>query len=84
MFIIKAAIMFSNGEVLEGRNYSDIVSLASKIGVNGERINGFLTSSGDFVLPEEAAKIAFSSGQLRESTEGLAPEDLWPSIGVEC
>jgi hypothetical protein len=64
MFITHAAIMFSNGEVVEGKSYHSITSLAQKIGISGERIHGFLDSSGEFVLPHDAAVIAMESGQL--------------------
>lgn len=79
MLITRAAIMFSNGEVLEGHDYGAIATIANKLSLSGEKIYGYVTSSGDFVLPDEAAAIAVKSGQLLELVKNLTPEDLWPS-----
>lgn len=86
MVITRAAIMYANGEVLEGRNYGEIASLGSKLGLCGEKILGFLTNSEQFVLPEEAAEIAIESKQISSVEDTLSPEDLWPEseIAVEC
>lgn len=78
MIITRAAIMFSNGEILEGHNYGDISSMANKISFSGDKIRGFTTSTGEFVLPQEAAKIAVEAGQINSQLDVLAPEDLWP------
>lgn len=78
MFITHAAIMFSNGEVFEGRDYHHINQLANKIGFAGERILGFLDSTGEFQLPVDAAKIALKAGQITEPVDELTPSDLWP------
>lgn len=78
MFIIHAAIMFSNGEIVEGSEYHSIGLLARKIGFLGEHINGFVTNTGEFVLPQEAVSIALQSGQIKASVDLLTPEDLWP------
>jgi hypothetical protein len=79
MVITRAAIMFSNGEVVEGRSYSEISTMAGKLGFNGERIYGFVTSSDEFVLPKDAAKIAKKAGQIKTVLGGvLTPEMLWP------
>lgn len=78
MIISRAAIMFSNGEVVEGHNYGQILTTAHKLSFGGECIHGFTTSSGEFVLPDEASVIAFAADQIKEPTEKLTPEDLWP------
>lgn len=78
MFITHAAIMFSNGDVIKGTDYSVIVMLARKIGYPDERINGFLTDMGEFVLPKDAAVVAFAADQIKEPVEELSPEDIWP------
>ena len=78
MVIIKAAIMYSNGDILEGRDYSTITHLGHRLGYSGERINGFVTSSGKFVLPGEAAVIAVKAGQVESVLGELTPEKLWP------
>ena len=86
MVITRAAIMYSNGEVLDGRNYGEITSLGAKLGLYGDKVLGFLTNSEKFVLPEEAAEIAVGSRQIDEPQDTLSPEDLWPEseISVEC
>ncbi len=86
MIITRAAIMYSNGEVLGGRNYGDVSALGSKLGFGGDKMFGFLTSSDEFVTPGEAAVIAVQSGQLRQVIGKLEPEDLWPERDnlVEC
>lgn len=70
--------MFSNGEILEGHNYGNIMSLAHKLSFTGDTIHGFMTSDDDFVLPKKAAKIAFKEHQISTEVEELTPEDLWP------
>lgn len=80
MLIVRAAIMYSNGEVVEGRDYQTINSLAYKLGLTGEHINGFLNSSGEFMLPKDAAAIALESGQIQQPIEELQPIDVWPSL----
>lgn len=83
MVITRAAIMFSNGEVLEGHTYSTILSLAHKLSFNGDKIYGFVTSSGQFVLPKEAATIATKAGQITTVIGVLTPEQLWPSFAED-
>ncbi len=72
--------MFSNGEIIEGRSYSDILALAKRVGMTGERIHGFINSYGDFLLPSEAANVAHISGQITSRVDELSPEDLWPVL----
>lgn len=83
MVILRAAIMFSNGEVVEGHNYGNIMSLAHKLSFGGDMIHGFVTSDGNFVLPEEAADLALKAGQISTKTDKLNPEDLWPQWADE-
>lgn len=80
MVITRAAIMFSNGEVVEGRSYSEISTMAHKLGFNGEKIYGFMTSSDEFVLPKDAAAIAEKAGQVKTLIGVLTPEMLWPQL----
>ena len=75
--IVRAAIMFSNGEVVEGFNYSSISGIASKLGFGGEKIHGFVTSSGEFVLPKEAGIIALKARQIKMVVHELTPDMLW-------
>lgn len=77
MVIIKAAIMFQNGEVVEGHNYSEITTLANKLSLSGDKIYGFVTSSGTFVLPNEAVEIALEAKQIAERVDKLTPDMIW-------
>lgn len=77
MSIIKAAIMYSNGEIVEGRTYSQIDRLANSLGIWGDKIEGFVTSSGEFTLPVEAAVIAINAGQVKPGVTRLLPEHLY-------
>ncbi len=79
MFITHAAIMFSNGDIVEGFSYQAAHTLARKLGLSGEYINGFLSSSGEFILPKEAAVVALQSGQIKTQVDELTPFDLWPA-----
>ncbi len=83
MIITRAAILFPNGETVEGHSYSNISSMAHKLGFSGEFLTGFTTSAGDFVLPTDAAEIALLAGQISTPVDELAPEDLWPEYGAE-
>lgn len=75
--------MFQNGEVVEGHDYGRISSLAGKLGLTGDRVNGFVTSSGIFVLPDEAVEIALKSKQITEAVDELTPDMIWPYNGVD-
>lgn len=83
MFITNAAIMYQNGDVLEGKSYHKIHALAQKLGLSGEHICGFVDSSGEFVLPREAAIIASNSGQLVSHVVDLSPDDLWAPLQID-
>jgi hypothetical protein len=83
MYITRAAIMYSNGEIFEGRDYHKINQLARKFGCQGEHINGFTSSTGQFLLPNEAAVIAAIAGQVKSRIEELAPDDLWPTLPID-
>lgn len=83
MLIVRAAIKFSNGEVVEGHDYGHIITIANKLSMPGEKIYGFTTSSGEFILPDEAAVVALFAKQLPhdyfvDKELDLKPEDLWP------
>jgi len=76
--IIKAAIMYANGEILEGRDYGYINSLGHKLSYpEQQRIQGFITNTGEFVLPEQAAVIAVEAHQIDKAPEKLNPDNLW-------
>ncbi len=78
MIITRAAIMFANGEVVEGHDYGAVMTISNKLSLHGDSIRGFVSSSGDFFLPKEAAEIAFKAGQIKELLHELTPDDLWP------
>ena len=80
MYIVRAAVMYTDGEILEGRDYGRITHLGNQLGRLGEKTFGFITSSGDFVLPDEASRIAVESGQINNAPDELEPEDLWPEL----
>ncbi len=72
--------MFSDGEIFEGYSYASVSTIAHKLGFSGEKIHGFVTTSGDFVLPDEAAKIAFEAGQIPAEKDALELEDIMPNV----
>lgn len=79
MVIVKAAIMFSNGEILEGYNYGNIMATARKLSyASADCIHGYMTSEGDFVLPYQAASIAVHAQQTAQLHKDFSPEHLWP------
>jgi hypothetical protein len=78
MLITRPAIMFKDGEVFEGHSYGSVAQIAHKLGFYGEKVHGFVTTSGDFVLPDEAAKIAFENGQIPTEKDSLELEDIMP------
>jgi hypothetical protein len=75
------------GIIVCGHRHGQIVSTVKalaelrsvKLGPNGdcETEQGFLTSKNRFVSREEAAIIAFSSGQIAVETRVLYSEDIW-------
>lgn len=86
MRVVKAAIQIL-GEVFTveppGRHLDIITAYAENIGGTRRRypmrsaVEGFVTSDGQFVTREEAAKIAFESKQIRVGKVRLRSEDLW-------
>lgn len=78
MLITRAAILFMDGETVEGHSYSQIIGMANKLGFKGEHFNGFITSAGEFVWPTEAADIALVAGQIKAPVDELTPEDIFP------
>lgn len=76
--IEKSAVLF-NGSIYTGKRHSDAIrSAAEATGikpVTGEQ--GFVTSNGRFVGRDEAAQIAFKSGQIKELKDELFSEDIY-------
>ena len=79
--IVAAAIKY-NGVVYSlppPARHNHIILHAIKQGVKPpiNRIMGFLISTGEFIGREEAARIAFQSGQIVSQIPTLFTEDLW-------
>jgi hypothetical protein len=70
----------TTGYVWCGRRHHNIINLRGELlglPTHGDVIQGFLTSSDRFVDREEAAEIAFKSGQIDNSIKTLYSEDLY-------
>jgi len=68
--ITKAAMKTIKGKIYQGRNHNDIMRdmMWDNNYPNGTEILGFITNNGRFVDRQEAAKIAFESGQTNSNT----------------
>lgn len=78
MHITESAVIHE-GLVFTGKRHSDAIRVAVETtGIKPVRgTQGFLTDTGLFVTREEAAKIAFDSGQIKTEKSVLYSEDLW-------
>jgi len=76
---ISEAAILKNGRIYKGKRHHNIIArIVNKTGIKpagGKQ--GFVTDNGRFVSREEAAKIAFASGQIKEQKERLFSEDLY-------
>lgn len=78
MFVKRAAILYEDGEVFEGKDYPTIYNLARQLGAHGEGIRGFIDSSDNFINAETALELAKAAHQLPEDYAGeLYPEDIF-------
>lgn len=78
MFIKRAAILYENGGIIEGHDYTQIVGLARKLGITGRSIYGFTDSSDNFIDRVKALEIAKTANQVPEDHKGsLYPEDIF-------
>ena len=76
-YIIRAAIMFEHGGLVQGKDYGSITALAKKISHSGDYIRGYVLSDGEFIPEEEAYAFAKESGQLDEDGDIMVGmEDL--------
>lgn len=78
MRIVAAAIK-KNGKVFIGRQYSEIITTNPSMRLESGR-RGFITDIGNqnnFVSPEDAASIAFISGQIDKPQRMLNPNDIF-------
>lgn len=82
-YILCAAIKtcLYNKPIICGFRHSDIFRSLKELNVQRENTlsveQGFLTSKKRFVDREEAKKIAFEAGQVKDSEGGLFSEDLY-------
>jgi len=76
MKAIKQAAILYNGVVFKGDRHKNIISSHKHIPLN-KGTEGFITSSGMFVGREEAAKIAYMTGQIKKPKQKLISEDLY-------
>lgn len=71
------------GYVICGRRHHNCFTIVAMLtGIRKERltreeVQGFLTNKDRFVDRNEAAKIAFASGQIKKPVERLFSEDVW-------
>lgn len=66
-------------QIMCGKRHSDILKLMYDLGIEYQKPEeqGFLTSYDTFVDREQAAIIAYTSGQIKERKKILFSEDLW-------
>ncbi len=76
--MIKEAAIFYNGNIYTGKRHCDIIhnivleTYTSPI----KGIQGFVTEDGIFVTREQAARIAYEAGQIKQKKSELYSEDL--------
>lgn len=80
-----AAIKLKNGRVFRGKSHADGFHAACDAGLkefvsSSAHLQGFLTSEGEFVSREKAAKLAWNAGQIEKNTQCLFSEDLWSPV----
>jgi len=76
MKAIKQAAILYNGIIFKGDRHRNIIAQHKHIPLkNGTE--GFITSSGLFLNREEAAKIAYMTGQIKKQKQKLISEDLY-------
>jgi hypothetical protein len=74
--VIKQAAILYNGVIFKGDRHRNIISANKHIPLkNG--IEGFITTQGLFLNREEAAKIAYMTGQIKNKKLKLISEDLY-------
>ena len=78
MKVIKSAAVWNNGIVYTGKRHKDIYINAPKhLNIRKGGIDGFVTTSGQFVTRKDAADLAYQFGQIKEPKEKLESEDLY-------
>ncbi len=76
MRIVSAAIKTEDGEVFSGERHAELIRMAIISG-SEDYVEGFLTEDGAFVTREEAAKIAFEAGQIKNWLPKLSSYDIY-------
>ncbi len=78
--IAASAVRMDDGKIYIGKRHHDCIKLAMATGYY-TRVNqgqqGFITDADVFLTREEAAKIAYSLGQVPYKKKKLYSEDLW-------
>lgn len=78
MKVIDKAAVWNNGIIYKGYRHKDIFMGAPKhLNIRKGGIEGFVTTSGQFVDRKEAADLAFQFGQTVEHKGKLKSEDLY-------
>ena len=72
MYIVKSAILLSNGEIV------DELAWYYRRFATDEAVYGFIDECGNFHDRKDAMRIATASGQIISTEEELYAEDLWP------
>jgi hypothetical protein len=77
--IIASAVRMKDGKVFTGKRHNHAIEAAYNAGYRDQLDleQGFVTSTGEYVDREEAAKIAFQSKQIKKQVKILYSEDLW-------
>ena len=85
-----AAIIRSDGELVVGKQHSDIIQHSPFGTCKVGSVQGFLTSDGVFATRQEARELAFLSGQIPKEhydlinpNIGLISENLWSDNGFK-
>lgn len=75
-----AAVKTDEGWIIFGKSHACCFRKAKTIGWNvayGGDSQGFLNNKGQFLVREQAAKVAYKSFQINKETPYLFSEDLW-------
>lgn len=81
MYVEYAAIKYPDGEIMTARRHYKIIALQAQFGIKtqGDCVQGFTDTAGNFLTRDEAKKVAIEAGQIPADFEGtLYSEDLWP------
>lgn len=83
MYIEYAAIKYPNGEIVKARRHYKIIHLQAKLGIKtqGDCIQGFVDTAGNFLTRDEARDVAIKAKQVPADFTGtLYSEDIWPDV----